>query len=440
MGGPVHRLQAARGTRVSGSVGSTGARSSCATRGAWATRRTRRPTATRAPTRSGTRRGPSAGFARRTSRRSVSGTSRRSTGVGPRAERRHRARPATERSAGKDTTTGHWEMMGIVLDRALPAVPRRVPAEVIEPFERAIGREVLGNVPASGTEIIAELGEEHLRTGPADRVHERRLRLPDRDCHVRRVPLPTLYEWCRVARRHPARPARGGPRDRAAVRRRRRARSSARPERRDFSVPPPGPTVLDRAPRGRGSPSTASARSGTSSSDQGITEGRYSDSNDHGVDLTLEYLRRPGPAFVFTNLVDFDSKYGHRNDPRGLRGGDRGIRRAAPGARAARWAAGSAVPHRRPRLRPDDAVDRSHAERTPLLAAGSRRAARDRDPRAVRGPRRRSRTCSASRSRPLGQLRDRIGSGVIMLERRSTAHLEVQDQAFSLDDSPFRST
>jgi phosphopentomutase len=220
---------------------------------------------------------------------------------------------AAERSAGKDTTTGHWEMMGVVLEQPFPVYPDGFPPEIIEPFENEIGRKVLGNVPASGTEIIARLGEEHLRTGrpivytSGDSVFQIA-------CHVRVVGLQTLYEWCRVARRllrgpHAvgrviARPFDGEP-----------GAFLRRPERRDFSLPPP-PTVLDHF-----------AESGVAVygvgkiqdifCGQGITEGRYSDSNEHGVDLTLEYLRRRGPAFVFTNLVDFDSKFGHRNDPVG---------------------------------------------------------------------------------------------------------------------------
>ena len=151
---------------------------------------------------------------------------------------------ATERSAGKDTTTGHWEMMGIRLDEPFPLYPDGFPPEVIEVFEKEIGRTVLGNRPASGTEIIAELGEDHLKTGrpivytSGDSVFQIAT-------HKSVVPLPTLYEWSRTARRlltgpHTvgrviARPFEGEP---GAF-----VRSS---ERRDFSVPPPGPTVLDR--------------------------------------------------------------------------------------------------------------------------------------------------------------------------------------------------
>ena len=235
-------------------------------------------------------------------------------GVAPRAEPGTGHGRATERSAGKDTTTGHWEMMGTRLDRPFPVYPDGFPAEVIEPFERAVGREVLGNVPASGTEIIEALGEEHLRTGrpivytSGDSVFQIAT-------HKSVVDLQTLYEWCRIARRiltgpHTvgrviARPFEGEP-----------GSFVRSPERRDFAVPPPGPTVLDRLQDG-GVPVYAVGKIQDIFSGQGITEGRYSDSNDHGIDLTIDYARRPGPSLVFANLVDFDSKYGHRNDPAG---------------------------------------------------------------------------------------------------------------------------
>ncbi|MEO8477928.1 MAG: phosphopentomutase [Actinomycetota bacterium] len=221
---------------------------------------------------------------------------------------------ATERSVGKDTTTGHWEMMGIQLDDPFPLYPHGFPREVMEPFEAAVGRAALGNEPASGTEIIARLGEEHLATGrpivytSGDSVFQIAT-------HKDKVPLPTLYEWCRVARRlltgpHRvgrviARPFEGHP-----------GSFLRSPERRDFSVPPPEPTVLDHL-TGAGVAVYAVGKIQDIFCGQGITEARYSDSNEHGVDLSLRYLVRPGPAFVFTNLVDFDSKYGHRNDAAG---------------------------------------------------------------------------------------------------------------------------
>jgi phosphopentomutase len=234
--------------------------------------------------------------------------------VDPRADVGSGHGRATERSAGKDTTTGHWEMMGIRLDEPFPLYPDGFPAEIVEPFEEAIGRGILGNVPASGTEIIAELGDEHVRTGKPI-VYTSGDSVFQIATHKDVVPLPTLYEWSRVARRLLtgeqtvgrviARPFEGPS---GAF-----ARS---PERRDFAVPPPGPTVLDSLVTG-GVPVYGVGKIRDIFSGQGITEGRYSDSNDHGVDLTLDYLERPSPAFVLTNLVDFDSKYGHRNDPAG---------------------------------------------------------------------------------------------------------------------------
>jgi phosphopentomutase len=220
----------------------------------------------------------------------------------------------TERSAGKDTITGHWEICGIVLDRPFPTYPSGFPPVVIEPFERAIGLEVLGNRPASGTEIVEELGEEHLRTGrpivytSADSVFQVA-------SHVDVVPLATLYEWCRVAReilsgdhrvgRVIARPFAG------------QAGGFFRtPDRRDLSVPPPGPTVLDLV-QAAGIAVFGVGKIGDIFAGHGLSEYRYSDSNDHGIELTVEYLSRPPPCLVMTNLVDFDTKFGHRNDPRG---------------------------------------------------------------------------------------------------------------------------
>jgi phosphopentomutase len=220
----------------------------------------------------------------------------------------------TERSAGKDSTTGHWEVAGVVLDQPFPIYPEGFPAEVIEPFERAIGRRVLGNRPASGTDIIEELGEEHLRTGrpivytSGDSVFQVAT-------HVDVVPLEQLFVWCRIARdlldgphrvgRVIARPFEGQPGSFVRM-----------PDRRDFSVTPPGPTLLDVA-RDAGVAVFGVGKIGDIFAGQGLTESAYSRSNDHGVDLTLEFLGRPGPVLVMSNLVDFDSKYGHRNDPEG---------------------------------------------------------------------------------------------------------------------------
>ncbi len=235
-------------------------------------------------------------------------------GVEPRADIGTAHGRLTERSAGKDTTTGHWEMSGVVLEKAFPTYPQGFPDQVIRPFEKAIGRGVLGNRRASGTEIVEQLGEEHLRTGrpivytSGDSVFQIA-------CHADVVDLPTLYQWCRIARRllvgdHLvgrviARPFTGAP-----------GHFTRTPERRDFSVPPPTATVLDHC-RDAGVAVLGVGKIQDIFAGQGLTEARYSSSNDEGIDLTLEFLGRRTPAFVFTNLVDFDSKFGHRNDPAG---------------------------------------------------------------------------------------------------------------------------
>jgi phosphopentomutase len=219
-----------------------------------------------------------------------------------------------ERSAGKDTTTGHWEVAGIVLDTAFPLYPDGFPPEVVEPWQKAIGKTALGNRPASGTEIIEELGQEHLKTGnpilytSGDSVFQVAT-------HVDVVPLEQLYEWCRLAReilRGPhevgrviARPFEGKP-----------GAFARRPERRDFSVPPPRPTLLEQTVEA-GIPVYGVGKIRDIFVERGLTEATYSESNDDGIDKTIDYLGRPGPSLVVSNLVDFDSKYGHRNDPDG---------------------------------------------------------------------------------------------------------------------------
>ncbi|MGH2671943.1 MAG: phosphopentomutase, partial [Actinomycetota bacterium] len=213
-----------------------------------------------------------------------------------------------------DTTTGHWEIAGLIVERPFPTYPDGYPPEVIEPLEREIGLEVLGNVAASGTEIIEELGEEHLRTGrpivytSADSVFQIA-------AHKDVVPLDRLYEWCGIARRildgeHRvgrviARPFVGEP-----------GAFTRTHERRDLSVEPFAPTYLERVQR-VGAPVYGVGKIADIFSGKGLTDARHSEFNDHGVDLTLEYLSRDEPLLVVTNLVDFDTKFGHRNDPQG---------------------------------------------------------------------------------------------------------------------------
>jgi phosphopentomutase len=235
-------------------------------------------------------------------------------GIEPRADAGTAHGKMRERSAGKDTTTGHWEVAGIILDRPFPTYPQGFPPEVIEPFEKAIGRKVLGNRPASGTVIIDELGKEHLRTG-------RPILYTSEDsvfqiaAHKDVVPLERLYEWCRIARgildgehrvgRVIARPFVGEPRS-----------FNRTHERRDFSVVPPGPTYLDRV-EDAGLPVFAVGKIPDIFAGRGITESERSESNDHGVALTVKYLGREDHVLVVTNLVDFDTNYGHRQDPAG---------------------------------------------------------------------------------------------------------------------------
>jgi phosphopentomutase len=239
-------------------------------------------------------------------------------GIVPRAEAGTAHGRATERSAGKDTTTGHWEMMGIRLEEPFPLYPNGFPNEIVEPFQEEIGRGILGNKPASGTEILEELGERHLGTGDPI-VYTSGDSVFQIAAHTDVVDLETLYAWCRIARRlldgpHRvgrviARPFDGPPG--AFVR---------RPERRDFTVPPPGPTVLDTL-SDAGVNVHGVGKIGDIFSGQGISASAYSESNDHGLDLTVrllgDLLGSSEKSFVFTNLVDFDSKYGHRNDPGG---------------------------------------------------------------------------------------------------------------------------
>ena len=253
-------------------------------------------------------------------------------GIVPRAEPGTAHGRATEVSAGKDTTTGHWEMMGILLDTPFPLYPDGFPPEIMGPFSSAIGHGVLGNVPASGTEIIAELGEAHMATGDPI-VYTSGDSVFQVATHVDVVPLERLYEWCEIARgllvgphlvgRVIARPFDGKPG--AFVR---------RPERRDYSVAPPGPTVLDHlVDAGRSVLGIGKIQD--IFDHHGLTDAEYSSSNEDGVDRTVAALRDAEHDLVFTNLVDFDSKYGHRNDPTGYAAAIEALDRRLPELREA---------------------------------------------------------------------------------------------------------
>ncbi len=219
-----------------------------------------------------------------------------------------------EVSPGKDTTTGHWEFMGVVLQHPFKTY-ERFPDEVMRAFDAITGRGHLGNRPASGTAIIAELGEEHLRTGfpivytSADSVFQVA-------AHVDVVPLPTLYAWCEAARRvlvgeHAvarviARPFEGAPG--AFVRR--------GGDRRDFSVAPEAPTVLD-ALKAAGREVVGVGKIPDIYAHRGFTREVKAGTNREGVDATLRLMGAGVDGLIMTNLVEFDSVYGHRRDVAG---------------------------------------------------------------------------------------------------------------------------
>ncbi len=220
-----------------------------------------------------------------------------------------------ERSPGKDTMTGHWEMAGLILDRAFPVYPHGFPPEVIRPFEARIGRRVLGNRPASGTVIIEELGVEHLATGrpivytSADSVFQIA-------AHEGVIPVEELYRMCAIARellvgehavgRVIARPFTGTP---GAFRR--------TPRRRDFPLPPPRATLLDRL-AAQGLDVVAVGKVCDIFAGRGITRAVPAAGNAELFTRTLEALSATRAGLVLTNLVDFDTLYGHRNDAAGF--------------------------------------------------------------------------------------------------------------------------
>jgi phosphopentomutase len=217
-----------------------------------------------------------------------------------------------ERSKGKDTTTGHWELMGVVTPTAMPTYPFGFPDDVIDPFMNRTGRGVLGNRPASGTEIIQELGEEHQRTGKwivytsADSVFQIA-------AHEETIPLDELYEGCRIAReiltgkhavgRVIARPFTGTP-----------GHYERTPNRHDFSLEPRRPNYLSLA-RDAGHKVYGVGKIPDIFAHQDIDEELPTKSNVEGIQRTEELLRSIDDGFVFTNLVETDMLWGHRNDP-----------------------------------------------------------------------------------------------------------------------------
>ncbi|HEV8215067.1 MAG TPA: phosphopentomutase [Gemmatimonadaceae bacterium] len=230
------------------------------------------------------------------------------------------------RSAGKDSTTGHWEIAGLHLVRPFPTYPHGFPADVVEQFARATGRPVIGNVVGSGTAVIDKFGPEHQRTGAwilytsADSVFQLA-------AHEQVIPLPELYAGCEIARRQLvaphdvsrviARPFIGTP-----------GSYSRTKNRRDYSILPPGETLLDALAGG------GVARAGVGKVDDLFAgraiASRHTASNAEGIAAIGEWLASEVSGLLFTNLVDFDQAFGHRNDTSGFYGALREFDAALP--------------------------------------------------------------------------------------------------------------
>lgn len=216
-----------------------------------------------------------------------------------------------EKSPGKDSTSGHWEIAGVILNQCFPIYPKGFAKELIEKFEKAIGRKVLGNIPASGTEIIERLGEEHMKTGypivytSADSVFQIA-------AHEAVIPVPKLYELCQIARtllqgehcvgRVIARPFIGSP-----------GKFCRTKNRKDFSLEPPIPTLLDIT-KENGYPVIVIGKVDELFAQRGYTKSYHSVNNQECIDLTLNTLKENEEGLIFTNLIQFDMDWGHRND------------------------------------------------------------------------------------------------------------------------------
>lgn len=220
----------------------------------------------------------------------------------------------TEKSKGKDTTTGHWEISGLVLDKPFPTYPKGFPEEFIREFEKRVGRKTIGNYPASGTEIIKVLGKEHVETGSlivytsADSVFQIA-------AHEEVVPLEELYKICSIARemlqgehgvgRVIARPFVGSE-----------GNYTRTGNRRDFSLVPPKDTMLDYV-KNSNMEVYAIGKIEDIFANKGITRSNHTKNNEEGIQATIAAVKEDFKGLIFTNLVDFDMLYGHRNNVRG---------------------------------------------------------------------------------------------------------------------------
>ena len=222
-----------------------------------------------------------------------------------------------EQSLNKDTTSGHWEIAGIISSKAFPTYPDGFPLDLIQAFEKKIGRKTLGNYPRSGTAILEELGRLHLDTGDpivytsADSVFQIA-------AHETITSLETLYQYCRIARklltgphsvaRVIARPFKGSPGN----------FERKNSDRKDYSIEPPAETLLDILYK-EGLLTVGIGKIGDIFGNRGLTEKIHTNNNLHGIELTCDAMQRhrDEKGLIFTNLVDFDMLYGHRRDTEG---------------------------------------------------------------------------------------------------------------------------
>lgn len=235
-------------------------------------------------------------------------------GVSPQTESLAAWGKMAEQSPGKDTTTGHWELAGIILKQPFPTYPQGFPEEVISRFTKAIGRPILGNITASGTEIIKELGVEHMRSG-APIVYTSADSVFQIAAHEQIVPVSKLYEWCQIAReilvgehgvgRVIARPFLGEP-----------GSFWRTQNRKDFSLAPTAPTILDYLTEQQ-IPTVAIGKIKDIFAGRGIQKHLPAGNNLETVAAVIGALKRTKTGLIFANCVDFDTLWGHRNDVQG---------------------------------------------------------------------------------------------------------------------------
>lgn len=273
----------------------------------------------------------------------------------------------TPTARGKDSTTGHWELLGLPLRTPFPTYPDGFPPTLIAAFEEAIGRGTLANAVGSGTAMIERYGDRHLQSGEpivytsADSVFQLA-------AHVDLVPVETLYGWCELARallvgehgvgRVIARPFAGRP-----------GAFERTSQRRDFPLAPPESTYLDLL-AAAAVPVLAVGKVADLFDGRGIGASHRSRDNDEGIEIALQLLGEPGPALVFVNLCDFDTEFGHRQDPDGYAAAVEALDRRLPELVEAVGGDGLLLLTGDHGCDPtDDSTDHTR-ERTPLLMAG----------------------------------------------------------------------